>query len=127
MIKAITRERGFSLIEVVIGLIFLAIGLLALASLHITSTRGNSFNSHMMQATYALQDGLESLKSLPMDSPQLQEGDYTVETPPVLGIAFNRGYTVVRDKDKDFKTIDYRVTWNDGTNHSISFSTIRSE
>ena len=119
------RERGFSLIEVVIGLIFLAIGLLAVAGLQITSTRGNFFSNHLMQATYVLQDRLESLRSLPLDSPQLQEGNYNDATATLSGVGFNPGYTVVANGN--LKTIHYTVTWNDGTNHRISFSTIRSE
>jgi type IV pilus assembly protein PilV len=53
----IRKQRGFSLIEVLIGLIFLAIGLLAMAGLQTTSIRGNSFSNNLMQATYAAQDG----------------------------------------------------------------------
>jgi type IV pilus assembly protein PilV len=121
----IEKQRGFSLIEVLIGLIFLAIGLLAIAALQTTSLRGNFFSNNLMQATYLVQDRLESLKNLPLDSPVLQAGNYN-RVPTILsGVVFNQSYTVV--VSGDLKTIHYTVTWNDGINHNVTFSTIRSQ
>jgi prepilin-type N-terminal cleavage/methylation domain-containing protein len=123
-------KKGFTLIEVLIGLIFLAIGLLAIGALQITSTRGNFFSSNLMQATYVAQDRLEFLKNpnlaLTPRSPELQTGNHNDGTTTISGIAFNRGYTIV-DDPTGFVTITYVVSWNDGVNHNISFSTIRSQ
>lgn len=114
------------MIEVLIGLVFLAIGLLAIAGLQITSVRGNFFSNNLMQATYVAQDRLEFLKNLPSSSPQLNENEksYDDGTVTISGIAFNRSYKITANGN--LKTINYTVTWNDGTNHKISFSTIRS-
>jgi prepilin-type N-terminal cleavage/methylation domain-containing protein len=117
------KEIGFSLIEVLVGLTILAVGLLAVGSLLVTSIRGNSFSNNLMQATYVAQDGLEFLKNLPPESPALQPGNYDLLPTTLLGVIFNHSYTVVI-KD-DLKTINYTVTWNDGRNHHITFSTIR--
>ena len=38
-------KKGFTLIEMLIGLVLLAIGLLAIAGMQITSVRGNFFSS----------------------------------------------------------------------------------
>jgi len=121
------KKEGFSLIEVLIALIFLAIGILAIASLQVTSVRGNFFSNNLMQATYVAQDRLEFLKNLPYDSSRLAQGNYKPDPDgpvTVSGIVFNRSYTV---SDAGYKLIDYTVTWNDGVDHRISFSTIRAQ
>ena len=78
-----------------------------------------------MQATYVAQDRLEFLKYLPLDSPELQAGNYNPDPITISGVVFNQSYTVVADGD--LRTIHYTVTWNDGLNHNITFSTIRSQ
>ena len=85
-----------------------------------------------MQATYLAQDRLESLINLPLNSAQLQAGTYnpgpvTISTPAgsYSSIVFNPSYTVV--VNGNLRTIRYTVMWNDGVNHSVTFSTIRSQ
>jgi type IV pilus assembly protein PilV len=121
----IEKQKGFSLIEVLIGLIFLAIGLLAMAGLQAASVRGNTFSNNLMQATYVAQDRLESLKNLPLDSTALQAGNYNPGSITISGVVFNQSYTVV--VNGNLKTINYTVNWNDGVNHNVTFSTIRSQ
>ena len=118
------NKKGFSLIEVLVGLVLLAIGLLAIAGMQITSVRGNFFSHYLTQASYAAQDRLEFLDNLPIDDAQLQPGNYNDGTVTISGIVFNRAYTVAINGD--LRTITYTVSWNDGVNRSISFSTIRS-
>ena len=128
----IEKQKGFSLIEVLIGLIFLAVGLLAMAGLQGTSVRMNTFSNNLMQATYVAQDRIESLMNLPLSSAQLQAGKYnpgpiTISTPErsYSSVVFNPSYTVV--VNGNLRTINYIVTWNDGINHNVTFSTIRSQ
>ena len=122
----IKKQRGFSLIEVLIGLVFLAIGLLAIAGLQITSVRGNYFSNNLMQATYVAQDRLEFLKNKPFNSPQLQANNYNDGNTTVSGVVFNRSYAIV-DNVTGYKTISYTITRNDGVGHNITFSTVRSQ
>jgi type IV pilus assembly protein PilV len=123
--KKIEKQKGFSLIEVLIGLIFLAIGLLAIAGLQVTSVRGNFFSNNLMQATYVAQDRLEYLKNLPFNSPQLQANNFSDGNTTISGMVFNRKYGV--SINGNLKTINYTVTWNDGVDHNITFSTVRSQ
>ncbi len=136
MNRIIRQKKGFSLIEVLIGLIFLAIGLLAVAGMQATSVRGNFFSNNLMLATYAAQDRLEFLKNLPMtDSrPAAAAGAYNqgttqVSTPSFKSLVFNRSYTVgtIAATNGDYLSIKYTVRWNDGVNHSLDFYTMRSQ
>lgn len=119
------NKNGFSLIEVLIGLVILAIGLLAIAGMQITAARGNFFSHYLTQASYAAQDRLEFLDNLPIDDVQLQPGNHNDGTVTISGMVFNRTYTV--NVNGDLRTISYTVLWNDGVNRNISLSTIRSQ
>jgi prepilin-type N-terminal cleavage/methylation domain-containing protein len=121
----IERKRGFSLIEVLIGLVFFGIGFLAIAVLQTTSIRGNFFSNNLTLATYVAQDRLEFIKNLPLDSPALKSGNYNPGPITISGVVFNQSYSVI--DNKDFKTIHYNLTWNDGADHNLTFSTIRSQ
>ena len=123
------NKKGFTLIEVLVGIVILAIGLLAIASMQVTSVRGNFFSNYLTQASYVGQDRLEFLDSLDYSSSsnnELSAGNHNDGTTPISGIVFNRSYTVVDDPN-GYKIINYTIRWNDGVNRSIAFSTIRSQ
>ena len=121
------EAKGFSLLEVLVTLVFLAVGLLALAGLHVTSIRGNSFGHHLSLATVVAQDRLEFLKNLPLNSARLLRGQYDDQQfiPPGSEISFARRYIVT--EEDSLKTIQYTVGWNDGRDHSVTFTTRRGQ
>jgi len=125
-LSRLPKTKGFTLIEVLIGLIILAIGILAIAGMQITSIKGNFFSSNLMQATYVVQDRLEFLKNLSFNDNLLIAGNHADGNTAISGVVFDRKYTVVDDA-AGYKTIKYKVIWNEGSNHQISFSTIRSQ
>ena len=122
MIKYFGKE-GFSLVEVLIGLIILAIGILAIAGMQITSLVGTSFSSNLTQASVLAQDRLEFFKGLPLDDARLNTGNYP--DPPNIGI-FTRNYAATRNPNPNFVTIIYTVSWLEkGVTHTVSFRTIK--
>ena len=133
------RNRGFTLIEVLIGMIFLAIGLLAIAGMQAASIRGNFSSNNVMEATYIAQDRLEFLINLPLGDPLIKASDggqyhddqtRKVTTGSYTSLVFSRSYPVTTVKDPahgNYLRIDYVVAWNDGAAHSISFSMMRSQ
>jgi len=121
------KDKGFSLIEVIIGLLILGVAVISIIGMQIISVRGNFFSRYLTQANYLVQDGLESLDNLPFNSPRLQVGSsYSDGEVTISGIVFNRHYTVANDASND-KIISYTVAWNDGIDRTIGFSTIRSQ
>ncbi len=120
------NRRGFSLIEVAIGLAILAVAILGIMGMQIASVRGNAFSRYITQATYAAQDGLEILDNLPLTDSKLQPGTFPDSTVTISGIDFNRNYTVANDPThNNNRIITYTVNWNDGIPRQITFSTVR--
>jgi len=63
-LKFLTKSKGFTLIEMLISLVILAISLLALAGLMSITTRNNSFGGHITEAATFAQDKLEEFRAL---------------------------------------------------------------
>ena len=125
MNEAIKKPNGFTLIEVMAGLIILAIGILGIAAMQITAIKGSYFSSNVTQATFFAQDRLEFLKNLPYHDSNLSSGQYNEGK--ISTSIFSREYDVAEDIGNSMKTITVTVRWTDRGNHSISFSTIRSK
>ncbi len=123
------NKKGFTLIEVLVGLILLAIGLLAIAGMQMTSVKGNFFSHYLTQANYAGQDRLEFLDNRPYDSNELTAGNHNDGRATIAGVDFNRSYTVVDDviNGYGYKTITYTISWYDGVDRNIVLSTIRTQ
>ena len=121
----IFQSKGFTLTEVLIGLIILSVGILAITSAYITSTKGSYFSNNLAQATIFAQDKLECLKNLPYNDSDLSGGQHDEGILP--GTVFSRQYFIVEDVGNSMKTITVIIDWADQGNHSISFSTIRAK
>ena len=74
-VSCITRERGFTLIEILIAMLILGIGFMGLANLQISCINGNSNSSRLTKAIILAQDKMEELKSLNPDHPDLADSN----------------------------------------------------
>ena len=121
------NKKGFSLIEVLVGLVLLAIGLLAIAGMQITSVRGNFFSGNMTQASILAQDRLETLRNIkdPYADAALTVGNHNDGVIP--GTIITRDYDVSVIPGTTMLNIAVRVRWRDTSDHTISFTTVRSE
>ena len=119
------NKKGFTLIEVLVGLVLLAIGLLAIAGMQITSVRGNFFSSNMTQASIMAQDRLETLRNLAFTDAALTTGNHNEGVIP--GTIFTRDYDVQLIPGTTMLNITVRVRWRDTSDHTISFATVRSQ
>jgi type IV pilus assembly protein PilV len=117
------EEKGFTLIEVLIGLIILAIGILAIAGMQITSITGTSFSKNLTQASVIAQDRLEFLKGLPMTDASFDIVDHPND---INFEIFTGSYQANRNPSPNYVTITYTVSWTEkGIPHTVSFRTIK--
>ncbi len=115
--------RGFTLIEVTIGLLILAVGLLSVGGMQIVSIKGNSFSSNLTQAAILAQDRLEILRSVPFDD----LGSASQVEVACSGTIFTRQYSVTQNPlYPDSKNVSVSVSWSDSSHHSLTFTTLIS-
>jgi type IV pilus modification protein PilV len=119
------NQKGFTLLEVLIGLVILAIGLLGITSMQIASVKGNTLSSNVTQAANLAQDKLEYLKDLSYADPNLNPGQYDEGT--ISGSIFSRKYSIGEDEGDSIKTITVTVQWTDRVKHNLTLTTIRAK
>jgi type IV pilus modification protein PilV len=124
-VKASLNAKGFTLIEVLVGVVILAIGLLGIAGMQLTSVKGNYFSNNLTQASYVAQDRIEFIKNKPIADAALNAGSHSDGTATISGTVFTRSYAVA--VNGNLRTITYTVRWNDGVNHAVTFTTIRCQ
>jgi prepilin-type N-terminal cleavage/methylation domain-containing protein len=138
------RKEGFSLIEVLVALVILAVGLLGLALFQTTAIKGNAIASKWTVATELAQDRLERFRHVGWDnivssaaggftgSPAQPvyaslpgaAGDNTI----VRGTQFYRVWQVSSNATNSLKTITVWCCWSDDAArwHNIMLVTQRS-
>jgi len=113
------NQKGLTLVEILIGLIIFAIGVLGIVSMQIISVKGGGFSNDMDQAGTLAQDKLEDLKNLAYAD--LNGGS---DNPPPI---FSRQWSIAEDVGNSMKTITVTVQWTDTTVHRVSLRTIRAK
>ena len=113
------------MIEVLIGLVLLAIGLLAIAGMQITSVRGNFFSKNLSEASVLGQDRLEELRNRPYGDGELTVGNHYDGT--IAGTIFTRDYNVSVYPNTTMLSIVVNMRWRDSLDHTMSLTTVRSQ
>ena len=117
------NKNGFTLIEVMIAILILAVGMMAMALLQVTAIRGGSFANQMTQASIYGQDKIEELKNTTYAS--IANGSDTITSGN--GVTYARTWTVTTDSPyTGSKTINLTISWTgpQAQNRSVQFSTI---
>lgn len=134
------NENGFTILEVLFAISILTIGILAVASMQISSMRGNYFASNVSEATTWAGDQLERLMGLPYDDAELNDtdndgasglthtggdADYGPQVQGKYSVYWN---VAVEQVFNNTKTINVIVTWSDrGDQSSLSVRHIKAD
>jgi prepilin-type N-terminal cleavage/methylation domain-containing protein len=122
----LTRSKGFSLIEVMIALVILAVALLALAGLMATTMKNASFGGYITEAATFAQDKLEQLRAAPWTSIVAGADTRTGST----GINYSRSWAVADTVAGDQRWITITINWADptkSTNRSVNLRSMVSQ
>jgi type IV pilus assembly protein PilV len=116
------NHEGFSLIEVLIALVILAVSLLGVAGLMATITRNNSYGGHLTEAATLAQDKLEQLRATPSGMINL---NIAITDNPVgsTGVTYTRSWVAVPNTPppgNTLNTITITVSWTDTIPRSFS-------
>ena len=104
------NQKGFSLLEVMLGLLILAIGLLGMATLTTKSVWVNANANHLTEAMNIGQAEMEKLKIAPWGT--LVNGSSTVTSQ--TGKVFTNSWSVTTTGK--LKDVTLTTSWVDGTN-----------
>lgn len=117
------NRKGFTLIEVLVTLIILAISLLALAGLMATTTKSNANGGHITEATTFAQDRLEQLRATRWED--IAVGNSSDQVTGSTGITYLRNSTV--EPNGNLRTVTIRMSWVDRSNHEIRLRSVISQ
>ena len=127
-IRKASKEKGFTLLEVIVAISILSFGLLAVASMQVTAIMGNSLSGNLTEASALAGDRMEKLMSMDYDAAQLDDTDddgadgledasaatADGEDPRDLGI-YDIYWNVAENATfNDTKTVNVIVTWTQG-------------
>ena len=117
-------SHGFTMVEIIIALSFLAITLLATGSMIINIARSGSVNRKSTLACTLCQTKLEALKSLGYEAVSNSEELNLNESGNSGGI-YNRRVTVTDGSTADTKIVTVEVSWTDTIKpHTVSVRTL---
>ncbi len=117
--KFMRRDKGFTLVEVMVAVFLLTVAFLALISVTVTVIQGNSFSKSMSTATTLARDQVEALRLTDYDS--LPSGSSWSSVAGFPG--FERSY--LTSSAGNHKTIQVQVRWMwQGGSHVVTLNTI---
>ncbi|MBW2123465.1 MAG: prepilin-type N-terminal cleavage/methylation domain-containing protein [Deltaproteobacteria bacterium] len=125
-------SEGFTLLEVVVAMVILAIALLGLAGLQVVSVQGNNLASQITDATTLAQDQLEQLIATPF-STLVGLGTVT-NSVTKKGVVYSVQYTVIPDPGGSRADVTVAVSWRDertsvaaDNTHTVRVNSVISE
>jgi len=109
------RDKGFTLLEVLIAILILSVGLLGMASLTVAIIKGNKLSSDLTTATTLAQDKMEDVRRLGYSGTPATDDTNTEAYGTITGYATYKRVTVttVDSPAVGMKTITVTAYWRD--------------
>ena len=76
-LKVCNNNQGFTLIEIMIAMVIFVVGMLSVAAMQTSATKGNNTANRSTRAFTWCSDRMEVLMSLPYNDPSLDEGEHS--------------------------------------------------
>lgn len=120
--NAARARGGFTLIEVMLAVVLLAIGVMAMLALQMHAMRGSQLGRHYTDASQVARDEMERLLRLDWDDPDLALTNWTAPSnetsevqidgePNTVEQTYQLSRRITAGPDPDVRMIDVRVTW----------------
>ncbi|MGA1790805.1 MAG: type IV pilus modification PilV family protein [bacterium] len=105
------KNKGFTILEVMVALVFLAVGLLGIAGLHFATISGNHSASHITMAVNLAEDKIEELKRLGFADTALADTD-SIKTDVGTNVRGNPLLFTSPDHGDDSPASGFVRVWN---------------
>jgi prepilin-type N-terminal cleavage/methylation domain-containing protein len=115
------RARGgFTLVEVMLAVVLLAIGVLAMLALQMNAMRGSQLGRHYTEASQVARDTIEGILQADWDDIPLSGWSVPVDRPITVQIegepdsvtqVYQVSQRISASGDPDMRLVDVRVTW----------------
>jgi len=121
--RARRRERGFTILEVLIALLVVAVGILGVGGLAVTTVQGNEAAGRLTEATILAQDRIEAARAAGYDGADALAG--TEAYGSITGHAPFSRVVAVADATPGtwMKTVTVTVQWEAGA-HTVTLASI---
>jgi type IV pilus assembly protein PilV len=120
------RSGGFTIIEVLVAMVLMAIGMLGIVALMKGATSASGYSRRATEAAILAEDKLEDLRTAPITT--AVDGNDRVDASGVANTEgpFDRTWALVPD-GTGLTTITVDVTWSEADGaHTIVFRTVRA-
>lgn len=121
------RNKGFTLLELLVSMTILSVGLLGMASLTTGIIRGNYFSKSVTAATVVAQNRLEDVQRAGYANATTANFSAGPDNVDMGGVTFSRTTTIDDiTPAANMKTIGVEVSWEGGAK-SVTLSTILAQ
>ena len=129
-LKIVSKQRGFTLIEVLVTALILTTGLLGTLGLATGVIRGNFFSKNLTSATAIAQTQLEAVQNRGYVNATTTIFPAAAVIITMGNVNFSRTTTITADApSSNMKTVSVTVTWTEANNaaRSVSLQTILAQ
>lgn len=123
--KVISSEKGFSLVEILVAIVLLAIAVTPMMGLFTIAPRMHQQREYLLRASYLAEFRLEEVKGLLIAAPDFAAADFNVTAgnfPGAQGFhPFDAGfrYNITHDSGADIKNVTVTVWYSKDGNNSV--------